>query len=145
MFRNCSVCESPTEVLKSVNESLVRRVKLRDIAKMCGLSKSAIGRHKLKCVPREILRNYKNAKFNAQRGRVFVKWPHDECVPPEDRGKITPSHLEMTADDVLIVVCYETKLFDELGRYVNALQAYVPAHEENARRDRDAKSPPAVT
>jgi hypothetical protein len=71
MFQKCLVCSSPREVQESVNLQLARGVRMVDIAKAVGVSKSSIGRHSLKCVPRITLEKY--AK-NFTRRRLLVTW-----------------------------------------------------------------------
>jgi hypothetical protein len=135
MFRDCSICSAPVQVLNAVNDALAKHEKLRDIAARSGFSKSAIGRHKLKCCPREILTSYKSARFDHQHGRIFVQMPNDAHLPSETRGKIIPEHQKMTAADSLLLLIYVSPLFDDQGRYSNADQAHVRAIEENFKRD----------
>ena len=145
-FRPCSVCSAPAQVTASVNLELSKRTKLRDIAKLSGISKSAIHRHSQKCLPREVLAAYKTARFNPNVGRVFVQWPEDPSCPSDVRGKLLNARAvvasldEITENDVVLNVVYE-HTFDTEGRYLKPLQAFEPALKENAARDAAKLSP----
>jgi hypothetical protein len=135
MFGSCSICAAPAEVQSAINRGLAARVKLRILAQESGLSKSAIHRHSQKCIARQTLNTFKSARFNANTGRIFVRWSDDPCAPPEYRGRTFPSSREMTADDVLIVVEYEPPILDEHGRYFHPGNIYETALRENEQFD----------
>ena len=111
MGDTCSVCSSPVQVRNTINDQLRQGARLRDIASQCGISKSAIHRHRTKCVPRELLQAHRKAKLTDSR--IVAHWPTDETAPAETRGNfvlwnsgevIAPS--EVTADDLIFEIQY---------------------------------------
>lgn len=117
----CSICTAPAYIRNAVDVELSRRTRLRDIAKMTHLSKSAIHRHSKRCVSRTSLQGLHTARFNPELHRVLTRWPNDPVCTPDVRGKtfvysspdpadhhsnpIPPDQLRPT--DILLVVEYD--------------------------------------
>jgi len=91
---SCSVCSAPANVTAAVNTALSKKEKLRDIAAMAGLSKSAIHRHS-KHVYRDTLSAHA-ARFDYRTNKLLVIWP----------GESIPSNLD--EHTVILKVEYES-------------------------------------
>ena len=153
----CSICAAPPEVLKAVNEALGKKEKLRNVAKRSGFSKSTLGRHRLNCLPREIIASNRSKRFNSASGQVFVSWPDDPSCPPDvrgkllnDRGAVVASLEQITENDIVMNVVYEAPsdyygLLDSEGRYLSADTAHARALQENAERDATEENPPEAS
>jgi hypothetical protein len=73
--RSCNVCNSPREVLAVINDQLKRKTPMSRIAKDTGYSKSAIGRHSLGCLQRQILAQARSGvRFGADPNDRMVTW-----------------------------------------------------------------------
>jgi hypothetical protein len=119
MFQKCTVCSAPREVQESVNLQLARGVRMIDIAKAVGISKSSIGRHSLKCLPRLTLEKY--AK-NFTRRRLLITWKNTVGWVPEAGkypevgrfylwdGLVPIEKKDIRPDDATFVVEYAPRL-----------------------------------
>ena len=144
MYRDCSICSAPVEVVRAINSALAKREKMRDIAARSGFSKSAIHRHSQRCVPREIISAHKSARFDARTGRVFVSWPDDPSCPADTRGKLLPGHRIPGEHDVMLHVQYE-KPIDYDPRIQSPTVAFDLAIEENQLRNIPVPDPEVPT
>jgi hypothetical protein len=149
-FRACRVCSAPAEVTATVNRALAEKVKLRDIAAQCGISKSSIHRHASKCIAREILAGYKAKVFDSRPKQVVVKWPDDSSCPAELRDRLTdgfqtiPAHQIDAVKDILFVVTY-AKAIGRKNACNPSDAARELAHAENAQRQAAKQIPGEVS
>jgi hypothetical protein len=114
--------------------ALSRNEKLRDISQRSGFSKSAIGRHRLKCVPREILADFKRRKSDPQSSTIFVLWPDDPNVPEDWRGKRTvfQGQDQPGPDSIEFVVRYAPRIAIQITEDAATHFAEVPANESSS-------------
>jgi hypothetical protein len=130
-YQTCTVCGAPAEVSAAINAELAKppgeRMKLRDMEKLCHISKSAISRHTRKCLPKHILSTYRSTgKVDLKNRRVIVEWPdigsghhrftlcfeYNHHGKPIERQQYEPIELaagQLRDSDLLLVVEYEQK------------------------------------
>ena len=73
--QTCSICSAPAEVQSAVNMALRKRERLRDIQARAGFSRSALSRHSIKCLGKQILDEHKTAFFNHKTDSAWIEWP----------------------------------------------------------------------
>jgi hypothetical protein len=150
----CSVCSAPAEVRLSVDDALQRKEKLRVIAKRCGFSKSALGRHKLH------IRSSSQRRMFAPGDRLFVHYP--DVIPGYENDTkagglfhwdtLKPaSFADVREQDAIITVEYDkpgdhygyiVETGPNAGRYLRSEQAHTAALDEKLQRERQAERQP---
>jgi hypothetical protein len=92
----CTVCALPVADKAAVESKINAGAKFRELARLCGISKSSLHRHSVNCMPRNRLRELKNRRLApAAESRQIVLWPDE----PFDVAQMKP-------EDFLIVVQY---------------------------------------
>jgi len=107
--RRCTICASPPEVCVLIERGLANKVFLRVLAAQSGLSRSAIDRHKQKCIPRKVLNTFRDKKRSAQNERLISVWPdgsmkslHDPLNLDDGGRRI--SRAELRGGDALVLI-----------------------------------------
>jgi hypothetical protein len=70
----CSICSAPPDVLQAVNNALLAGESGRKIAARSAFSKSALYRHRDKCIARTTLAKHRQL-VTSEPGRHIVVWP----------------------------------------------------------------------
>jgi hypothetical protein len=124
MAKACSICQHPN-ARGVVNKMLEQKVSMSKISEATGFSKSAIGRHALRCTLREKAASLRSTRFNPNTDRTIVhhidpKHPDAKPVLPKDFNPQT---------DWLINVSFEPVPASVLA-VVERNKAKVPATEK---------------
>lgn len=106
MGQSCAVCKAPAAVRENVDRMLRNKTPMSRIAALAGCSKSAIGRHSLKCVPRDTLKTHGAAMH---RRRLIIQ----QGIPPQyavwgSNRSLQPSEFDYD-HDLFVVVHYGPK------------------------------------
>jgi hypothetical protein len=147
---DCSVCQSPA--VSTVNAELLKpaheRMTLREIEKISGLSRSALGRHNLRCIPRLRLALNRERKANASGtpGREIISWPEcDGAAAYFSYGNRILHEHDLLPSDVIFAVEYgppsPAASRDELNRTRVSDTFIAEAEAEDAERDKPRKAP----
>jgi hypothetical protein len=138
---DCSVCLSP--VASAVNAELLKprheRMKLRELEKLSGLSRSALGRHSLNCIPKLRLALNREKKVHASgTGRMVVFWPQHGDTPSRfsDGDRIVRED-ELRDDDLVLAVSYEST---PLHEFKNPIALVTPELVAEAEAEDAARS-----
>lgn len=108
--RSCNVCSAPREALAVINDQLKRKIPMSRIAKECGISKSAIGRHSIHCLQKQTLNKLRSGKFGSDpQDRLIsvstVDIPGRKAgVPLNAAGRET----EIRPTDTVVIIRYES-------------------------------------
>jgi hypothetical protein len=103
----CSICRSSAAVRDAVNHALEKRVKMRDIAKQSGFSKSAIHRHSQNCRSRQVLLDHRARRAHVRDRKIVIVWPN----------KAIPKNLD--ENSIVIRVVYEQQPVGNPGALIN--------------------------
>jgi len=126
--KKCSVCSAPPEVLTTVEARLRDGTELRVIETESGFSRSALDRHRNKCMKRAALVANRDRKLSLQGKRVIVELAHPLLGPPrmllsaeyDARGTVVAQSTaretievrpaDLRATDVLLTVEFEDEV-----------------------------------
>jgi len=74
----CSICNAPADVRTAIDEALLKKEKLRDLAARTAFSRASLSRHSIKHLQRNLLASHKwHSRYDPQRHRLWMVGPGD--------------------------------------------------------------------
>jgi hypothetical protein len=86
----CSICSS--HVCAEINQALLKKEPLRELAKRSGFSRAALSRHGRNCIARDTIAFHRAKKFNPLTQLAWAQWPDGsfslQGVPHDFQGEM---------------------------------------------------------